>query len=117
MGEGAKGAAGEHHWCWTVAAGLNCWVLADGGVYICGPQWGREEYRIGNLNDADLENIWGGERHQDVARRLIANMGLSRCYELGCRHIHQGRAIDAWAAGDVEAPPAEAFATQDAWFL
>jgi hypothetical protein len=44
-------------------------------------------------------------------------MGLSRCYELGCRHIHQGRAIDAWAAGDLQAPPAEAFAEQDAWFL
>jgi MoaA/NifB/PqqE/SkfB family radical SAM enzyme len=117
MGEGAKGAAGEHHWCWTVAAGLNCWVLADGGVYVCGPQWGRKEYLIGNLNGGDLEDIWGSEQHYEVARRLIANMGLSRCYELGCRHIHQGRAIDAWAAGDLQAPPAEAFAEQDAWFL
>jgi MoaA/NifB/PqqE/SkfB family radical SAM enzyme len=117
MGEGAKGAAGDHRWCWTVATGLNCWVLADGGVYICGPQWGREEYLIGNLNDADLEDIWGSARHQDVARRLIANMGLSHCYELGCRHIHQSRAIDAWAAGEIDAPPAEDFAGQDAWFL
>jgi hypothetical protein len=117
MGDSAKGAAGEHRWCWTVAAGLNCWVLADGGVYVCGPQWGDQQYLIGNLNDADLEDIWGGERHREVAGRLIANMGLSRCYELGCRHIHQTRAIDAWAAGELTTPPPTMFAEQDAWFL
>lgn len=117
MGDSAKGAAGEHRWCWTVANGLNCWVLADGGIFICGPQWGREEYLIGNLNDGDLEDIWGSARHHEVARRLIANMGLSRCYELGCRHIHQSRAIDAWAAGELQTPPAAEFAEQDAWFL
>ncbi|MFJ4184159.1 radical SAM protein [Kitasatospora sp. NPDC089509] len=117
MGEGAKGAAGPHRWCWTVAAGLNCWVLANGEVYACGPQWGRQEYLIGNLNDADLEDIWGSERHHEVARRLIANMGLSGCYKLGCRHIHQTRAIDAWTAGDLPTPGPEEFADQHAWFL
>lgn len=117
MGDAAKGAEGAHRWCWTVAAGLNCWVLADGGVYVCGPQWGRQEYLIGNLNDADLEGIWGSQRHKDVAQRLIANMALSRCYELGCRHIHQSRAIDAWAAGELDTPSQKSFAAQDAWFL
>jgi radical SAM protein with 4Fe4S-binding SPASM domain len=117
MGDQAKGADGAHRWCWTVAAGLNCWVLANGEVYACGPQWGRPEYLIGDLREADLEDIWGSEQHRTVARRLIANMALSGCYRMGCRHIHQTRAIDAWQSGNLAAPAEKNFETQHAWFL
>ncbi|WP_030459482.1 radical SAM protein [Kitasatospora sp. NRRL B-11411] len=117
MGDTHKGAGGAHSWCWTVARGLNCWVIANGEVYICGPQWGRQEYLIGDLREADLEEIWGGEKHRQVASRLISNMGLSGCYKMGCRHIHQSRAIEAWAAGDLPDPDPADFETQHAWFL
>jgi hypothetical protein len=117
LGDNNKGVTGDHSWCWTVATGVNCWVLANGEVYICGPQWGASQYLIGDLNVADLEDIWGGEQHQRVARRLIANMGLSRCYALGCRHIKQSQAVDHWAAGAVTVPPAGEFEQRHAWFL
>ncbi|MFI8515400.1 SPASM domain-containing protein [Streptomyces sp. NPDC085460] len=117
LGEHAKGADGAHRWCWTVAAGFNCWVLANGEVYACGPQWGRSEYLIGDLRENNLEDIWGSERHQQVARRLISNMALSGCYRMGCRHIHQTRAIDAWQTGDLTAPGEQEFENQHAWFL
>jgi MoaA/NifB/PqqE/SkfB family radical SAM enzyme len=117
LGEDDKGAGADHRWCWTVASGLNCWVLSNGEVYACGPQWGRSEYLIGDLKDADLEQIWGAERHQQVARRLIANMGLSRCYATGCRHIKQTQAIDAWVAGVLPTPAAGEFEPRHAWFL
>jgi hypothetical protein len=117
MGDDAKGAAGDHRWCWTVAAGLNCWVLANGEVYACGPQWGRRDYLIGDLNHGDLEDIWGGDRHREVAELLIENMTASRCYATGCRHIKQTIAIDAWRDGRLNPPPATEFADRHAWFL
>ncbi len=114
---GDKGAAGDHRWCWTVAIGLNCWVLANGEVYACGPQWGRPDYLIGTLQEDDLEDIWGGERHRQVAQRLIDSMVASRCFATGCRHIKQTMAIDAWRAGALPTPPADEFAPRHAWFL
>ncbi|GAV38290.1 SPASM domain-containing protein [Streptomyces acidiscabies] len=117
VGDDNKGVVGDHTWCWTVATGVNCWVLANGEVYVCGPQWGSEQYLIGDLRHRDLEGIWGGEQHRQVARRLIANMGLTRCFAMGCRHIKQSMAVDAWTAGEVTPPAAEAFEQQHAWFL
>jgi MoaA/NifB/PqqE/SkfB family radical SAM enzyme len=117
LGDNNKGVIGAQAWCWTVATGVNCWVLANGEVYVCGPQWGAKQYLIGDLAQADLEEIWGGEQHQRVARRLIANMGLSRCFELGCRHIKQSMVVDQWAAGSVQVPPTDEFASRHAWFL
>lgn len=117
LGVDNKGASGEHQHCWTVSLGLNCWVLANGEVYACGPQWGRPEYQIGDLRRADLEEIWGGPRHQQVATLLTERMPGSRCYATGCRHIKQSIAIDAMRAGQVAPPPQDEFATRHAWFL
>lgn len=117
LGDDNKGVTGTHSHCWTVATGVNCWVLATGEVYVCGPQWGAEQYLIGNLQHDNLEDIWGGEQHQEVARRLIANMGLSHCYTLGCRHIKQSMTVDRWAAGQAEVPPPGEFEQRHAWFL
>jgi radical SAM protein with 4Fe4S-binding SPASM domain len=117
LGVDNKGASGEHRHCWTVSLGLNCWVLANGEVYACGPQWGRPEYQIGDLRHADLEEIWGGSRHQQVAALLTERMAASRCYATGCRHIKQSIAIDAMRAGTVAAPPQDEFAARHAWFL
>ncbi|MFD8722471.1 radical SAM protein [Streptomyces sp. NPDC059629] len=117
LGEDNKGVRRDHRWCRTVANGLNCWVLSNGEVYVCGPQWGQPQYLIGDLKEADLEEIWGGPRHVEVAERLIRNMGLSRCYEMGCRHIKQTQAIDAWRAGEVPMPQPQDFEQRHAWFL
>ncbi|WP_405908738.1 SPASM domain-containing protein [Streptomyces sp. NBC_00828] len=117
LGDDNKGVTGAHSHCWTVATGVNCWVLANGEVYVCGPQWGSKQYLIGNLNHGNLEDIWGGEQHQQVARRLVANMGLSRCFALGCRHIKQSMTVDQWTAGEVGVPPQEEFEQRHAWFL
>jgi MoaA/NifB/PqqE/SkfB family radical SAM enzyme len=114
---GEKGASGDHRHCWTVAMGLNVWVLANGEVYVCGPQWGRPEYCIGNLADADLDELWGVERHRQVVRRLLLDMATSRCYEMGCRHIKQTIAIDGYLQGEIASPPAEEFEERHAWFL
>jgi radical SAM protein with 4Fe4S-binding SPASM domain len=117
LGVDNKGVTGEFGHCWTVALGLNCWVLANGEVYACGPQWGRQEFLIGDLRHADLEDIWDSERHQQVAQLLMERMPSSRCYTMGCRHIKQTMAIDAWRGGQIATPPPAEFADRHAWFL
>jgi hypothetical protein len=36
---------------------------------------------------------------------------------MGCRHIKQTMAIDAWREGRLIPPPDSEFATRHAWFL
>lgn len=114
---GAKGSEGEHSRCWTVRLGLNAWVLANGEVYVCGPQWGTPEYCIGNLSFKEFDEIWGGARHREVAAEIEDRMTDSGCYKVGCRHIKQTKAINAALNGTVRFPPAEEFEPRHAWFL
>jgi len=117
VGTDNKGVGVELNHCWTVALGMNCWVLSNGKVFACGPQWGNEDYCIGDLNHANLEDIWGSPRHQEVAELLIAKMGSSRCFALGCRHARQTQVIDLMRDGSVTVPPASEFTARHAEFL
>ncbi|MDJ0824161.1 MAG: SPASM domain-containing protein [Rhodobacter sp.] len=114
---GAKGSSGEHSRCWTVRLGLNAWVLSNGEVYVCGPQWGTPEYCIGNLNFMEFDEIWGGAKHQEVAAKIEDRMMSSGCYKIGCRHIKQTKAINAALEGQVAFPPADEFEPRHSWFL
>lgn len=114
---GAKGVDQAHTRCWTVRMGLNAWVIANGEVYVCGPQWGRREYCIGNLREAALEEIWGGERHRAVIEQLEKEMLSSRCYAVGCRHIKQTIAIGEYMNGRATLPRPSEFEQRHAWFL
>jgi MoaA/NifB/PqqE/SkfB family radical SAM enzyme len=114
---GEKGVDGNHSHCWSVALGLNCWVLSNGEVYICGPQWGNKDFCIGSLRENSLEEIWGGPSHLFTIQRLIRNMTESRCFEKGCRHIKQSLVIDSYLAGNISPPSHSEFDERHAWFL
>ncbi len=114
---GMKGVSLHHSHCRTIQLGLNAWVIANGEVYICGPQWGKKEYCIGNLREAPLEMIWGGSRHLEIVNQIRENMHNSQCYKIGCRHIKQTIAIDDVLAGRGFIPPKIEFEERHAWFL
>ena len=114
---GEKGSTGEHKRCWTVSLGLNAGVMANGEVYVCGPQWGKPEYCIGNLTYMDFHEIWGGRKHREVAKKVEDQMMSSGCYKIGCRHIKQTKTISAALSGQVDFLPPDEFESRHSWFL
>lgn len=90
--------------CWICALQYTAGVDPDGEVYLCS-QWSRSGYSIGNINKRPLTDIWGSDRHKDVARRLNANLRHGRCDPLLCRHYYSNLAIDAFIEGAVSPLP------------
>ena len=114
---GDKGVRQPYSHCRTIQLGLNAWVISNGEVYVCGPQWGNREYCIGNLHEAPLETIWGGSRHLQCVEAIQKRIQISQCYKVGCRHIKQTMAIDNVIAGNASVPPMHEFESRHAWFL
>lgn len=92
--------------CWICALQYTAGVDPDGEVYLCSP-WSRKEYSISNINRSDFRNIWGSDRHKQVAAMLNKNMRSGKCNPLLCRHYYSNLAIDAFIAGLIKALPKE----------
>ncbi|EJV74129.1 radical SAM protein [Bacillus cereus] len=50
-------------------------INADGTLYVCCNQRGNENFKLGNLHEETLEEIWWGERRQ----KIINNINVSKC--------------------------------------
>lgn len=92
--------------CWICALQYTAGVDPDGEVYLCSP-WSRKEYSIGNINQSDSRNIWGSDKHKQVAAMLNKNLRSGKCNPLLCRHYYSNLAIDAFIAGLIKALPKE----------
>ncbi|HMV17992.1 MAG TPA: SPASM domain-containing protein [Zoogloea sp.] len=46
-------------------------VAADGNVYSCYRAWGKSEFSMGSLHTQSFEEIWRGERRQEVERQIM----------------------------------------------
>ena len=92
--------------CWICALQYTAGVDPDGETYLCSP-WSRKEYSIGNINQSNLRDIWGSDRHKQVATMLNKNLRSGKCNPLLCRHYYSNLAIDAFVAGLIEALPKE----------
>lgn len=90
--------------CWICALQYTAGVDPDGETYLCSP-WSRKEYSIGNINQSDLHDIWGSDRHKQVAAMLNKNLRSGKCSPLLCRHYYSNLAIDAFIAGLIKALP------------
>jgi radical SAM protein with 4Fe4S-binding SPASM domain len=90
--------------CWICALQYTAGVDPDGEVYLCSP-WSRKEYSIGNVNELDIQRIWGSKRHKEVARMLNNNLRSGKCNPLLCRHYYSNLAIDSFISGDIQALP------------
>lgn len=71
--------------CFAVRLRTNAFINYDGEVYLCQPLIGQKEYSIGNVEDARLPELWNGDRHELVAKRLTAEYPLEACGVCRCR--------------------------------
>jgi len=92
--------------CWIYALQYTAGVDPDGETYLCSP-WSHKEYSIGNINQSNLRDIWGSDRHKLVAATLNKNLRSGKCSPLLCRHYYSNLAIDAFIAGLIDALPKE----------
>ncbi len=90
--------------CWICALQCTAGVDPDGEVYLCS-QWSRREYSIGNVNKMRLMDMWGSERHEQVAHTLNKKLLRKECTPLLCRHYYSNLAIDAYTQGLLENIP------------
>lgn len=90
--------------CWICALQYTAGVDPDGEVYLCSP-WSRKEYSVGNVNEVYLREIWGSDRHREIAQQLNSKLQSGECNPLLCRHYYSNLAIDAFIAGLIPALP------------
>ncbi|MFH0912628.1 MAG: radical SAM protein [Patescibacteria group bacterium] len=90
--------------CWICALQYTAGVDPDGEVYLCSP-WSRKGYSVGNVNEKHLREIWGSDKHREVAQRLNSKLKSGECNPLLCRHYYSNLAIDAFIAGLIPALP------------
>lgn len=67
-------------------------VNYDGGVWLCQPHIGKEEYCIGNLSDSRFAEMWNSPRHQAVIDKLNEEHKNGLCRN--CRSISYNRTIE-----------------------
>ena len=60
-------------------------VLDNGDVSPCCPPW-VDGYRIGNLHEQSVEEVWNGEKAQDF-RKSILDGSFKYCNEMSCPYL------------------------------
>lgn len=79
----------------------------DGNVSICCDDW-RGEYKIGNVNDTPLDEIWYHPRFEAARRRLYAaDRSFGACTGCDVRTMRNGLLPDKYGKGEMLAPDAE----------
>jgi radical SAM protein with 4Fe4S-binding SPASM domain len=78
--------------CDILSFRTNAFINYDGGVYLCQPHIGNQEYCIGNLNDATFKEIWNSSRHVEVIEKLDRYFSNGKC--MYCRGIGFNKTID-----------------------
>ncbi|MGN7471989.1 radical SAM protein [Brevibacillus sp. SAFN-007a] len=63
----------DYHCC--LSHHLQGLINADGTLYVCCNQRGNENFKLGNLNENTLEEIWWGERRKNI----ISNINVQKC--------------------------------------
>lgn len=91
--------------CWILALQYTAGIDPDGETYLCSP-WSQREYSIGNSSKSSLKEIWGSQKHREIADVLNRKMLNNECNPLLCRHFYSNLAIDAYVEGSLEALPA-----------
>lgn len=54
-------------------------ILSDGNVYTCGPYYGNEEHRYGNIYESTFEDIWTSERTRRIQDHAACSLDVSKC--------------------------------------
>ena len=68
--------------CWSIDLHLLANIDSSGGVYLCVPDIGNRALCIGSVIDRPLEEVWGSDKHVEVAKVLqqrYTSGGCSNC--------------------------------------
>jgi len=77
--------------CQAIKLRTNAFVNYDGGVYLCQPDIGNQEYCIGNINDERFIEIWNSEKHKNIIEKLEKRWRIGGCEN--CRSIAFNRNV------------------------
>lgn len=80
--------------CAAVETRTNAFLNYDGGVYLCQPHIGKQEYCIGNINERRLTELWNAERHAAVIGKMNSDFSSGRCRN--CRSIAFNKKADEY---------------------
>jgi len=69
-----------------LAYGLYGEIRHNGDVQLCSDSYGNPKYKIGNLFDQDLSDIWTSPQRQEVLDRI----NEEKCYQKTCPHNSRG---------------------------
>ncbi|MDQ0173381.1 radical SAM protein [Paenibacillus tundrae] len=103
--------------CWTVKMGHNILISTIGECSIEIPYGAKKEFCIGNINHNSLKEIWGSEQHLDVINKLNTQMQGLGCDLRMCRHHKYNKVMDAFLAGEVNAPDQSKFDMKHGYYL
>lgn len=70
----------------------NAFVNYCGGVWLCQPHIGNQDFMIGNLNDSKFSEMWNSEHHQKIVEELDRQFTTGQCHN--CRSIAFNRIAD-----------------------
>lgn len=80
--------------CWVNQYGMLANVSTDGKVYPNIVEIDKEDYCIGNLYEEKLEDMWNGERHNEVKKLSNAKWLNEECRN--CRAMAYNEIINTW---------------------
>lgn len=65
-------------------------VAADGHVYSCYRAWGKPEFSMGSLYEQSFEEIWRGQKRQNVERKIMTTPpGGDECAVCGISKLNE----------------------------
>ena len=73
--------------CWFVEKGMYMLIRSDGDVFPCVASPYTKNNSIGNIHQSLLMEIWEGERHHTIKKKLHNDMKKRRCNLNVCRHL------------------------------
>lgn len=82
----------DYHECSMLEIRSNAFVNYDGGIYLCQPHIGNQDFCIGNLNEKRFIQIWNSDQHIKVLSKLNNEFREGKCKY--CRAIGFNQAID-----------------------
>ncbi len=80
--------------CWVVEHGLYMLIRSNGDVFPCVVSPNSSANKIGNVNEANIDEIWGSTEHIRIQEKLHDDMLSCKC-DLGiCRHMRYNFLLD-----------------------
>ncbi len=95
----AKPMVTQH--CYNALDGHFACVDAWGKVYVGNPEIGEEKFCIGNINEQPWEDIWKGERHQEVVTLMDTMQREGACASELCRHVRANIGAQEYVTGQM----------------